>query len=356
MFMKINRIEFIPHRLQRKVRWQTASYSADSLQLFYVKLHSENGLTGIGAASILPTRAATFEPGMATLKSATQFFIGRNSSQIDSLMNELAQAMPDFPYHKVAMEMALFDLQAKAQKISLAELLGGKKRNVIPVLKMLGMGTTEWMAERAAQFATRGYRYLKVKLGAGARQDIECFSAIRESVGTGVTLTADFNGAYDAATAIDVIIKLTPAGLIMAEQPVPAKDLAGMAAVTAAVKPLILADQSINSAEDVYAVARRKAAGAVSIKLLKLGGIRQSRAVVEACQSVGLACHVGGTGSTRLVEAAQAHFISATPGVIVPSEIAEFEELDGDLVEGLEVIDGAVRLPDGPGLGVKLTV
>ena len=47
MLMKINRIEFIPHRLQRKVRWQTASYSADSLQLFYVKLHSEK----IGRAS-----------------------------------------------------------------------------------------------------------------------------------------------------------------------------------------------------------------------------------------------------------------------------------------------------------------
>lgn len=354
--MKINRIEFVPHRLKRKVRWQTASYSADSLQLFFVKLHSGNGLTGIGAASILPTRAATFEPGVATLRSATQFFIGRDAGEIDSLMDELDQKVPEFPYHKVAMEMALFDLEAKSRGISLAELLGGKKRDVIPVLKMLGMGTTEWMAGRAKEFATQGYRHLKVKLGAAPQQDLECFSAIRESVGAGVTLTADFNGAYDAATAIDVINKLTPVGLTMAEQPVPAKDLAGMAAVTAAVKPLVLADQSINSAEDVYEVARGKAAGAVSIKLLKLGGIRRSRAVVDACQSVGLACHVGGTGSTRLVEAAQAHFISATPDVIVPSEIAEFEELDGDLVEGLEVIDGAIRLPAGPGLGVNLTV
>jgi L-alanine-DL-glutamate epimerase-like enolase superfamily enzyme len=55
-----------------------------------------------------------------------------------------------------------------------------------------------------------------------------------------------------------------------------------------------------------------------------------------------------------LVEAAQAHFISATPAVIIPSEIAEFEELDGDLVAGLEVVDGAVRVPSGPGLGVSL--
>jgi len=56
------------------------------------------------------------------------------------------------------------------------------------------------------------------------------------------------------------------------------------------------------------------------------------------------------------VEAAQAHFISATPAIIVPSEIAEFEELEGDLVEGLDVSAGAIRVPDGPGLGVRLIV
>jgi hypothetical protein len=35
--------------------------------------------------------------------------------------------------------------------------------------------------------------------------------------------------------------------------------------------------------------------------------------------------------------------------IIVSSEIAEFEELDGDLVEGFEVADGAVRVPTGAG-------
>jgi len=354
--MKITRVELIPHRLKRKVRWQTASYSADSLQLFYVKLHTENDVTGIGAASILPTRAASFEPGLAALRSAAQLFVGHDAEEIDALMRELDQIVPDFPYHKVAIEMALFDLAAKAQNVSVAELLGGKKRDQIPVLKMLGMGSVEWMAERARQFAEQGYRHLKVKLGAGPEKDLACFMAIREGVGAEMTLTADFNGAYDPATAIHVIEKLTPAGLMMAEQPVPANDLTGMAAVTAAVQPLVLADQSINSAEDIFQVARHKAARAVSIKLLKLGGIRRSQAVVRACESADLACHVGGTGSTRLVEAAQAHFISATPAIIVPSEIAEFEELEGDLIEGLDVSAGAICVPDGPGLGVRLIV
>jgi L-Ala-D/L-Glu epimerase / N-acetyl-D-glutamate racemase len=269
-------------------------------------------------------------------------------------MELLDKQVQGFARHKVGVEIALYDLAGKAQNASVSTLLGGSKREAIPVLKMLGIGTAEWMAERAAQFAKQGYRYLKVKLGAGMENDLDRFVAVRRSVGEQVTLTGDFNGAYDAPTAIKVIEKLTADGLAMVEQPVPASDLIGMAAVRRAVKPLVLADQSVNSPQDVADVAKHGAAGAVSIKLLKLGGIRKSIAVAKACQSHGLSCHVGGTGTSRLIEAAQAHFISATPAVIVPSEIAEFEELEGDLVQGFEVVEGVVRVPSGPGLGVNL--
>jgi len=61
-------------------------------------------------------------------------------------------------------------------------------------------------------------------------------------------------------------------------------------------------------------------------------------------------------GTSSLVDAAQAHFISAIANVTMPAEVAEFTALDGDLIEGLELVDGAVRVPAGPGLGVRMTV
>lgn len=60
---------------------------------------------------------------------------------------------------------------------------------------------------------------------------------------------------------------------------------------------------------------------------------------------------VAGTDSTGLVEAARVHLISATPGIIVPAKVAEFEELDGGLVEGLDVVNGAIHVPEGPDSG-----
>jgi L-Ala-D/L-Glu epimerase / N-acetyl-D-glutamate racemase len=353
--MKITQVNFIPHQLRRKVHWQTASYSADSVLALYVTITTDAGLTGIGASSVMPKENSTFKPGIQTLTAAArQLFAGRDPLSVAVLMDQLDYRVAGYSRHKVALEIALYDLAGKIQNASVATLLGGARRQTVPVLKMLGMGTSEWMANRAAQFVTQGYRNLKVKLGSGPEIDCERFRAIRRAVGAGVALTADFNGAYDATTAIKVIEGISVDGLSMVEQPVPALDLAGMAAVTRAVQPIVLADQSVDSPEDVAKIARGPAAKAVSIKLLKLGGIQKSLAVVKACEEAGLACHVGGTGTSRLVEAAQAHFISATPAVLVPAEIAEFEELDGDLVKGFEVVNGVIQVPQGPGLGVSL--
>jgi muconate cycloisomerase len=129
-----------------------------------------------------------------------------------------------------------------------------------------------------------------------------------------------------------------------------------MAAVTAAVQITVLADQGVEKAKDIFQVARGGIANAVSIKLLKFGGLRESIAAARMCEASGLIAHVGGTATSRLVEAAQAHFIAATPSVVVPCEIGEFEALEGDRVEGLEVVNGSLRVPTGPGLGLRLTV
>jgi len=356
--VKIEKLTFIPHRLKRRGRWQTSSYTADYVDVFYVTIQTDDGVTGIGAASVVPnSRGDPFVEGLQAVKSAAcALFVGKDPLQVGPLMNALHRAVPGYTRHKAGIELALYDLIGKALNVSLSTLLGGGTRDVIPVLKMLSLGSPAEMAETASRFVQQGYRHLKVKLGTGPVGDLERFKAVRSAVGPKVTLTVDFNGAYDAGTAIKAIAGLAPHGLTMVEQPVPGSDLKGMAEVTRAVEPVVLADQGVQSARDVFQIARDGVAKAVSIKVLKFGGLRESLAGARICEASGLICHVGGTASSRLVDAAQAHFISATPGVVMPCEIGEFEALEGDLVEGLEVVDGTVRVPSGPGLGVRLTV
>lgn len=356
--MKIDKLTFSPHRLKRRGRWQTASYTADFVDVFYVTIQTDDGIIGIGAGSVVPnSRGDPFIEGLEAVKSAAcSLFIGKDPLQLGPLFSALGEAVPGYTRHKAGVELALYDLIGKAHNVSLSTLLGGGTRDVIPVLKMLSLGSPAEMAETAATYVQQGYRHLKVKLGTGPDGDCERFKSVRSAVGPDVTLTVDFNGAYDAATAIKVISCLAPVGLGMVEQPVQEGDLKGMAQVKRAVEAVILADQGVQTAADVFQIARDNVADAVSIKVLKFGGLQESVAAARVCAAAGLRCHVGGMATSRLIDAAQAHLVSATANVVAPCELAEFSALDGDLIEGLEVVDGAVQVPSGPGLGVRLTV
>jgi L-Ala-D/L-Glu epimerase len=354
--MKIEKLTFIPHRLKRRERWQTASYTADFVDVFYVKIQTDQGVTGIGASSVVPNgRGDPFLAGLETVTgAANDLFAGKDPLQINPLMDTLHVAVRGYKRHKAGVELALYDLMGKAFNVSLSTLLGGVTRDVIPVIRMLSMGSPVDMAETASKFVHQGYRHLKVKLGTNPTGDLERFKTVRTAVGPQVTLTVDFNGAYDAVTAINVIKSLVPMGLAMVEQPVAGADLTGMAAVTQAVEPVVLADQGVESSQDVFQVAAANGARAVSIKLLKFGGLQKSLAAARVCEAAGLICHVGGMATSSLVDAAQAHFISAMPSVVTPCEVGEFAALDDDLVEGLKIVNGHLQVPTGPGLGVSL--
>ena len=77
----------LSQRLRRTHRWQTASYTAEAVQVFYLKLQTEDGLTGIGAASVMPRDDAAFKPGMSALEAAIrETLIGREMTDFDRVL------------------------------------------------------------------------------------------------------------------------------------------------------------------------------------------------------------------------------------------------------------------------------
>jgi L-alanine-DL-glutamate epimerase-like enolase superfamily enzyme len=235
-------------------------------------------------------RGDPFSAGLEAVKSAAkELFIGKDPRRIGSIFASLNQAVPGFTRHKAGIELGLFDLLGKACDVPLSTLLGGGARDAIPALKMLSMGSPAEMAETAAGYVGQGYRNLKVKLGTGAAGDLERFQAVRSAVGPEVTLTVDFNGAYDAVAATAVIAALEPLGLALVEQPVKGSDLNGMAEVKQAVTPAVLADQEVQTAADVFQIARDRIADAVSVKLLKFGGLQEASPPRTSAQQRGCA-------------------------------------------------------------------
>src|SRR5687767_1560725 len=102
--MQIEKLAFVPHRLKRRGRWQTASYSADYVDVFYVKIQAD-GITGIGSGSVVPnSRADPFLEGVEAVKAAAgDLFVGKDPLQIGPLMNALHAAVPRYSRHKAGI-------------------------------------------------------------------------------------------------------------------------------------------------------------------------------------------------------------------------------------------------------------
>ena len=105
-------------------------------------------------------------------------------------------------------------------------------------------------------------------------------------------------------------------GLDFFEQPVEAHDLVGMASVAAATKIAIGADEGIHSLDDIARHHERKAARGVSLKAIKLGGMR---AVVEAdnlCDRLGMSVNIScKTGKSSIACAAALHVACVIPEI-----------------------------------------
>jgi muconate cycloisomerase len=278
-----------------------------------------------------------------------QSFIG-----IQPVLREIEQVLGANFQTKFAIEEALWDLLAKKLQTPLVNLIGGACRSEVPVMRMLGLKPPQETATEAKALIDRGYRHVKVKIGLDEKRDVETVQRVREAIGDEVFLSADANQAYAPMQAVRVLRQLESVRLWLVEQPVRRDDLRGMAFVRQNVSVPIMADEGIETATDALRHVEAGAMDAVSIKLWKVGGFYRGRDIASVCSAANIRIHVGSTAGSQLMEAIQLHFCAALLDLFGGAEISEFESLTNDPASGLIVENGALRVPNAPGLGVTI--
>lgn len=262
---------------------------------------------------------------------------------------------------RMALDCAIYDLAAQAAGLSLHELLGASVSSVrtdMTLSAVAGADGIPALVETAVQHRDAGFRTLKLKVGAGG-DDIAAMRAVRDAVGSGVTLRADANQGWTPAWAVDVIRAWEDDGLDveLVEQPVHRDDLDGLAFVTAHVGTPVLADESVWTARDAREVIDRRAADMVNIKLAKTGGIREALAVLELTERAGMSAIVGCMMESHVgiaAAAAVAAVIDARSGRTTAHDLDAGLWLSRSPVLGGVRYDGdEVRMPDLPGLGIR---
>src|SRR5262249_33779467 len=187
---------------KQDAKWRFAVGANPTTEGIIVALHSEDGVVGYGYASATPHMGATTASLTAALDRFEPLLTGRDPTDIGETLTDLDRALEGSNQAKAAVDCALHDLNARARGVPLVELLGGKRRDEVPILRILGLKTPDEMAAQAQKLVDRGYRYLKIKVEGDIDLDISRVRAIRRQVGPDIHLTVDANQSYSVEGAI----------------------------------------------------------------------------------------------------------------------------------------------------------
>ncbi len=343
-------------------RHKLAQTAVSAQSYVIVRALLANGVEGIGEAATLGGPRWS-EESVEAIKANIDAYLapallGQPADRIAQAGLRLDAAAKRNNAAKAAVESALFDALGKTLGVPVAMLLGGVVRDRFPVLWTLASGDAGQEIEEAEQkLEAREHRVFKVKLGAQAPEaDLARIQRIAAALGARAELIADINQAWDETTARRWLPALHELGLRLAEQPLPAWNIAAMARLRGqAGMPPLLADESVFDLHDMLAVAREGAADAVSLKLVKHGGLLGLHRVAAVAGAAGIGLYGGCLLESSVGAAAHLHAFAALPALEWGREHFGPRILTADLAETpLVYEDFHVLLPPGSGLGVRL--
>ena len=334
--------------------WRFALAASPVTEGHVVRIATEDGIEGFGYASATPHMGSTADTLKAELELFRPLLVGRDPSGIEAILAALDRAIRGAPQSKAAIDCALHDLAARALGVPLNVLFGGAVRDSVPILRILAIKTPAEMAAQAQKLVDRGYRYLKIKVHGHVEEDVARVAAIRAKVGDEVHLTIDANQSYTPKDAITALNLMAEHRIDLVEQPVSADDFEGLALVTQSVPVTVEADEAAGSLREIFELVSARAVDAVSLKIPKLGGLRNTLAAARLCEAAHVEYRLGAAVGSRLLSAQALHLACTLRGVDYACELGEFDRLLDDPFGGLEVEAGVLRLPAGAGSGVNL--
>ena len=263
---------------------------------------------------------------------------------------------------KMAADIALHDLAARRAGVPLAVHLatwagrppGAGSATRVRTDVTLAAGDASGLAEAARARVADGFTTLKLKVGTDAATDVARVRAVRAAVGPDIGLRLDANQGWDAFAAIAVIHALEDAGVDVevVEQPVPARDVLGLAHVTANVETPIMADESLFTLEDLVEIIRCDAADLVNVKLAKCGGLTPALELLGVAQRHGFGTFVGSMMESHVGIGAAASLVAAVGVTSLPDLDAAWWATSSPYDGGVTYERDEIVLPTTPGLGI----
>lgn len=262
--------------------------------------------------------------------------------------------LPNIPGLAQALDAARWDLIGQQQQLPLVELLGGAQRMSVPVTEQIFI--RDWpVAERELdEILGHGTQRLKVKIGAGPERDLETIRRLRAHVGPHVDIRIDANHAYSLEQSRVLYRELADLGVTALEEPLVVRDWAGLRALRREIGLPIILDESIMTHEHLAEAIQKEAIDVLNLKLSRVGGLTQALDYARICRQYGIGVCMGCSEDLGLGTAAIVHLAAALPHLVSTEGLGP-QRLGFDIVlPEWQIVDGALTVPQQPGLGVTL--
>jgi L-alanine-DL-glutamate epimerase-like enolase superfamily enzyme len=250
-----------------------------------------------------------------------------------------------------AIEIALWDIVAKAAGLPLWQLLGGWEGERIPAYSTdggwLGFSEAQLVANAKAVQAA-GFHGFKMKIGKPElAEDLARVAAVRRAVGPSYRIMVDANGRWDFATARRAIDAIAGFDIFWFEEPLHPFDVAGHAALAQATAVPILAGETMYDLRMFRDFMVARAMGIAQPDVLKLGGIAGWMEVAALARAFGLRVVPAGHNMMQL----DAQLMAATPHGLMMEHIPWLQPV---FERPVRVEGGFVRVPQEPGAGTDV--
>ena len=329
-----------------------------------IEIQTESGIVGLGEMG------GGGQSAQLTVESLRQKLLGHDIFDTTALwfkvLNPTAALYDNRTQVHAAIEFACLDAIGRLLEVPVHDLLGGKLRDAVPFASYLfyrypdhatGRGevrTIEQLVDHARHLKERyGFRTHKLKAGVFPPDyELRCFQALAEAFPED-NLRIDPNASYSVPDAIRVGHAIK--GLRNDYYEDPTWGMNGLRQVRRAVGLPIATNTVVTNFEQLAANVRDPAVDVVLLDTTFWGGIRPVLRAAAVCETFQLGVGVHSSGELGIQLATMLHVGAALPAMPFAAD-AHYHHLADDIVTGgkLPYHDGAIRVPEGPGLGVSL--
>ncbi len=333
-----------------------------------VLLDTEDGVQGIGEAA---GPGAVLQAWIDVLRP---LYVGRSVFAQRAAAQEVLARM----YHAgtqnqmIALlggiDLAAHDAIGKLLRLSVADLVGGRLRERIPVYASGGYFTTATdqnaaLTRQLEPNATRGFGAFKIKIGRNPREDAERCKLARRIIGHAPLLSVDTNGNYTEDGVLESMRLTADADIHWYEEPLAPQDWAGYRSLASRAPVRLATGEALYTLFEFRRLIDGRLVSVVQPDLTICGGFDAARIIGVLCaaEHLRISPHVWGTGVGL---AAALHWLAALPAYPHADHVPFPPLLEYDVglnalqneifVEPIRYADGFLQVPKGPGLGVTL--